>query len=62
MKEKILEFFNGVTKEMRKVTWPTKDELKESTVIVLVSTLILSAFVFLVDSVFTKAMELLLGS
>jgi preprotein translocase subunit SecE len=31
MKEKIVNFFNDVVKEMKKVTWPTKDELKEST-------------------------------
>jgi preprotein translocase subunit SecE len=62
MKEKITEFFNGVTKEMKKVTWPTKDELKDSTTIVLASTVIISLFIFMVDAVFTKFLELLLGS
>ena len=27
MKEKIIGFFEDVVKEMKKVTWPTKDEL-----------------------------------
>ncbi|MDT8324767.1 MAG: preprotein translocase subunit SecE [Bacteroidota bacterium] len=62
MKEKITEFFEGVTKEMKKVTWPTKDELKDSTTIVLASTVIISLFIFMVDAVFTKFLELLLGS
>ncbi len=31
MKEKIIGFFEDVVKEMKKVTWPTKAELKEST-------------------------------
>jgi preprotein translocase subunit SecE len=62
MKEKITDFLNGVTKEMKKVTWPTKDELKDSTTIVLASTVILSLFIFVVDAVFTKFLELLLGS
>lgn len=62
MKEKITEFINGVTKEMKKVTWPTKDELKDSTTIVLASTVIISLFIFMVDAVFTKFLELLLGS
>ena len=48
MKEKIIDFFNGVVKEMKKVTWPTKDELKESTSIVIVVCLILAAFTFLI--------------
>jgi preprotein translocase subunit SecE len=51
MKEKILTFFNDVVKEMKKVTWPTKDELKDSTAVVLVATLIIAVFVYAVDLV-----------
>ena len=43
MKEKIIGFFQDVVKEMKKVTWPTKDELKESTKIVIVVCIILAA-------------------
>ena len=49
MKEKIVNFFTDVVKEMKKVTWPTKNELKESTVIVIVTCLILAAFTYLID-------------
>ncbi|PJA95866.1 MAG: preprotein translocase subunit SecE [Ignavibacteriales bacterium CG_4_9_14_3_um_filter_34_10] len=49
MKEKIINFFNDVAKEMKKVTWPTKEELKESTVIVIVLCLILALFTYFVD-------------
>lgn len=49
MKEKIINFFNDVVKEMKKVTWPTTDELKESTAIVIVVCLILALFTYLVD-------------
>ena len=62
MKEKITEFMNGVTKEMKKVTWPTTDELKDSTMVVIVSTIVLSLFVFVVDFAFTKVLQALLGS
>jgi preprotein translocase subunit SecE len=51
MKEKIIGFFTDVVKEMNKVTWPKKDDLRDSTVIVLVVCLIVSAFVYLVDTV-----------
>ena len=54
MKEKIINFVNDVIKEMKKVTWPTQDELKESTMIVLVLTIILAVFTFAVDGVFNK--------
>jgi preprotein translocase subunit SecE len=43
-----------VVKEMKKVTWPTKDELKESTVIVIVTCLILAAFTYLIDMSITQ--------
>jgi len=49
MKEKIVNFFTDVVKEMKKVTWPTKNELKESTVIVIVTCLIIAAFTYLID-------------
>ncbi|MBN1449066.1 MAG: preprotein translocase subunit SecE [Bacteroidetes bacterium] len=62
MKEKITDFINGVTKEMKKVTWPTKDELKDSTTVVLVSTVIVSLFIAAVDLVFTEIMKVLLRS
>lgn len=57
MKEKIIDFFNGVVKEMKKVTWPTKDELKESTAIVIVVCLILAAFTYVVDMSVTRLFQ-----
>ena len=51
MKEKIVNFFNDVVKEMKKVTWPTKEELKESTVIVIVTCLIIAAFTYVIDMI-----------
>ncbi|MEW6509971.1 MAG: preprotein translocase subunit SecE [Bacteroidota bacterium] len=50
MKEKIIAFFTDVVKEMNKVTWPKKDDLRDSTVIVLVVCLIVAAFVYAVDT------------
>ena len=44
MKEKIINFFNDVVKEMGKVTWPTREELAESTKIVIIVSLIISVF------------------
>lgn len=49
MKDKIIGFFDDVVKEMKKVTWPTKEELKESTQVVIVVCLILAAFTYVVD-------------
>ena len=49
MKDKIIGFFQDVVKEMKKVTWPTQAELKESTVVVIVVCLILAAFTYVID-------------
>ena len=50
MKEKIVAFFADVVKEMKKVTWPKKDDLRDSTVIVLVVCLLIAAFIYIVDT------------
>ena len=49
MKEKIIAFFEDVVKEMKKVTWPKKDDLRDSTIIVLVVCLLIAAFVYVID-------------
>lgn len=51
MKEKIIGFFTDVVKEMNKVTWPKQEELRDSTMVVIVVCLIISAFVYAVDKV-----------
>jgi preprotein translocase subunit SecE len=61
MKEKIVQFFNDVLKEMRKVTWPTRDELKDSTMVVLATSVLLALFVLLVDTVMTQLIGLVMG-
>ena len=60
MKEKIVAFFVDVFREMAKVTWPKKDDLRESTVIVLVVCLIIAGFVAAVDTAVTKLLEAIL--
>ena len=50
MKEKIIGFFTDVVKEMKKVTWPKKDDLRDSTMIVLVVCLLIAFFVWAVDT------------
>ncbi|HLF14000.1 MAG TPA: preprotein translocase subunit SecE [Bacteroidota bacterium] len=49
MKEKIIAFFTDVSKEMKKVTWPRRAELQESTLIVLIVCGVIALFVYGVD-------------
>ncbi len=60
MKEKIIAFFTDVVKEMKKVTWPKKDDLRDSTVIVLVVCLLIAAFVFVVDTSLSEVLKRIL--
>ncbi|MBM4160591.1 MAG: preprotein translocase subunit SecE [Ignavibacteria bacterium] len=60
MKEKIINFFNDVVKEMGKVTWPTREELVESTKIVIIVCLIISVFTWGVDSILSTALKAIL--
>ena len=49
MKERIINFFQDIYKEMRKVSWPKKAELIDSTKIVIVTMLISAVFVYIID-------------
>lgn len=60
MKEKIITFFTDVVKEMKKVTWPTYPELRDSTLIVLVVCGVIAAFVFGVDWLVSGALSQIL--
>jgi preprotein translocase subunit SecE len=44
---------------VNKVSWPTWSELQESSVIVLISSIIIALVVFAMDSAFSKIMELI---
>jgi len=46
----IKEFSNDVVKEMKKVSWPNKEQLKESTIVVLTTCVVISVFVWFIDT------------
>jgi preprotein translocase subunit SecE len=53
------EFFRDVTSEMKKVTWPTRNEVVGTTVVVILSTLVFALFLWGCDVVFYKAIDFL---
>jgi len=60
MFKKIQNFIEGVIFEMKKVSWPTWDELRGSTIVVLVLSVILSLFLFLTDLILTNIVNFIL--
>jgi preprotein translocase subunit SecE len=59
---RIREFVNEVAVELKKSSWPTRKELVDSTLVVIITILILGAFVALADVVFVRVVALLTGS
>ena len=57
--ERIREFFKDVRVESAKVSWPTRTEVRDSTIVVIVTVLIVTTFVFLVDRVLTFGISML---
>jgi preprotein translocase subunit SecE len=57
MKDKIIKFFEDVVKEMKKVTWPTKPELMESTKVVIIVCLVLAAFTYVIDMLINQVLK-----
>jgi preprotein translocase subunit SecE len=60
MIQKAVNYVKDVRTEMGKVSWPTRGELYESTIIVLVLSLILAIFVFGVDQGLSNILKIIL--
>jgi len=54
-----IRFFNEVVAELKKVTWPTRDETVKLTVVVIAISVIVGAFIGGLDSLFLKLTTLL---
>ncbi|MDA3872220.1 MAG: preprotein translocase subunit SecE [Candidatus Marinimicrobia bacterium] len=60
MINKIKDFLTGVKFEMKKVSWPTFEELKNSTAVVIVFSIMVAIFLFVVDLVLNKAVNFII--
>ncbi len=58
---KIQKWWNETVGELRKVTWPTKEEALKMTKIVTIVVLATAVFLGVVDFVFSRLVGLLLG-
>jgi preprotein translocase subunit SecE len=60
MWDKIVQFLREVKVEIKKVTWPTRKEIIASTAVVLLTTIIIAAYLGIVDLLLSKGVKLLL--
>ena len=56
---KIKKFSKEVSAEMKKVTWPTKEQLKESTGVVCAFSVFFVIFTFIIDQIVTFGVKFL---
>jgi preprotein translocase subunit SecE len=56
MIKKLQQFFIETAQEMKKVTWPSMTELRESTQVVIVATFLITVFIYIIDFIFSKAL------
>ena len=60
MANKITNFLNETKTEVKKVTWPSREEVMGSTVIVLIATAFLGAFCGVFDFIFSVLIRLII--
>jgi preprotein translocase subunit SecE len=61
MKQKVVNYLKETQAELRQVTWPTKTELIGSTIVVIFVTIILAAFIYVVDKLLERIIFSILG-
>ena len=61
MANRVANFFNDIKLEMLKVSWSTRSELIDSTILVLVSLAILSIFIGMCDLMLSKIVNIIMS-
>jgi len=54
------KFFREVKAELKKVSWPTRQDLVSYTGIVFVSVIVVSALIWVIDSVFNQVLKFII--
>ena len=58
---KVANFIGETRQELNKVTWPSKAELWQSTLVVILTTFIMAAFIGLIDFLLSIVIRIVLG-
>jgi preprotein translocase subunit SecE len=57
---KTINFFKEVKVELKKVSWPDRNELLGSTTVVIISVIILAVFIGICDFIFSKVIHIII--
>ena len=61
MFKKIVAYVKEAREELKKVTWPDRDEVTSFTMVVIVSVVIVSLFLWFVDTALMSLIQLVIG-
>ena len=54
-------FVRQVKQEVSKITWPTKAETMQGSIVVILMSVAIAMFLFLIDMIFAKLIQVVLG-
>lgn len=57
----VANYFSDVKSELKKVTWPNRQEVITSTIVVLVVVIVFTLFIGVVDEIFIRLVKFFLG-
>ena len=58
--ERVTTFLQSAWLESKKVTWPSREELRESTMVVIVATIIVMLYLFVVDRALSLVLDFII--
>lgn len=61
MKTSLAQFVRQVKQEVSKITWPTRKETMQGSVIVIVMSVLIALFLFVIDMIFARIIQVVLG-
>ncbi len=56
----VTSFLSETKVELKKVTWPTKQELISNTVVVIIAVILCAALIWIIDSIFSVLFRMIL--
>lgn len=57
----LINFVKGAKEELRKVTWPDRDEVTSFTIVVVITVIIISVFLWFIDTALMKLIQVVMG-
>ncbi len=61
MSSSLVNYLRETSQEMKRVSWPARGQLWESTVVVIVTVVIITIFLFIIDKILDSAVKAIIN-